>query len=90
MKPILLAIPSLMMVGCLKPVPTPPEVPQVVVVMQVEPQPIIIEPEVDAGPLVKTWMSLEEIEEHYKARERAEKYGQCDCQDGDPACECIP
>lgn len=81
---------TLMMTGCLKPVPPPPEVPQVVVVVHVEPSPIIIEPEVDAGPVVKTWMSQDEIDEVLKAREHAERYGQCDCQDGDPLCDCLP
>lgn len=61
-----------MAVGCLKPVPTPPEVPQVIVVMEVDPPQapeIIVES--DAGP-VRTWMSEEEAKEEALKREPPE------------------
>ena len=83
MKLALLSLAACLVSGCLKPVPPPPEVPQVVVVTQVTPPtaPEII-PEVDAGPPLSTWMSEEE------AKAEARKRGECVCDKGDPLCSC--
>lgn len=80
---------AMMTLSCLKPVPPPPEVPQVVIVEEITPPhvpTIVIEP--DAAPPVHTWMTGQEAIDAQKERERRES--SCFCEDGDPLCECVP
>ena len=82
---------SFLMVGCLKPVPPPPEVPQVIVVTDIPATQVPVLVIVEAGvsePLVKTWLTGEELIKFKKEEARA--HGECVCDDGDPLCDCEP
>jgi hypothetical protein len=75
----------LLVVGCLKPLP--PEPPQPVMV-DVKALPdaesdiqILVEPE--AGPVIKTWLSKDEVKNQQEEQDDS-------CQKGDPLCEVIP
>lgn len=77
-----------LMVGCMKPIPPKPEVPQVIAVVPVPEVTLQVDMDAstpepwDGAPPRKTWLSKEEAEE--MIRKEA-----CECQDGDPLCSCL-
>jgi hypothetical protein len=79
---------SICLVGCLKPIPPVPEPPRVIAVIEVPEQPpMVIYEEPDAGPPIQTWLTGEALQKVLEERERQNR--KCDCQDGDPLCECL-
>ena len=79
---------AILLEGCLKPIPPTPEPPKVITVIEVpEPSPLVIVPEMDAGPPVMTWLTGEALQQVLDERAKAER--KCDCEDGDPLCGCL-
>lgn len=82
----------LLTTGCLRPLPPASEPPVVVEVRRLPPPMVygtMVEEE-DAGPVLKTWLSKEELDEQNLQKAIEKAAAEDPCQKGDPLCPDLP
>lgn len=103
MKSILLVLSSVLVVGCMRPIPPEPPKPQVIEIPPQPPiqkvdEPKVVMPEVEeeVPAPTETWSTpeaeskrLQNAETLQKAIEEAARRGDCLCAPGDPLCHCL-